>query len=158
MANGVNIALGSDWPASPGGFAIAVNPFFNIYTAMTRVPLPGFAEALGSTEGSRVQPYEEVMSLATAVRDYTLGGAKMRGIDDQVGSIEVGEKADLILLDTNLFEVEPEEIPETRVIATMFNGEIVHDIAWGIGDDDPADISDFDDIVLGTAINPDYGR
>lgn len=157
-SNGVNIALGSDWPASPGGFAVAVNPFLNIYTAMTRVPSPGYAEALGSTEGSRLQPYGEVMSLATAIRAYTLGGATMLGIDDQVGSIEVGKKADLILLDTNLFEVEPEEIPKTKVIATMFNGEIVHDITWGIGDDEPADISEFDDMVLETVINPNYLR
>ena len=95
------------------------------------------------------------MSLATAVRAYTLGGAEMLGIDDQVGSIEVGKKADLILLDTDIFEVEPEAITKTRVLATMFNGEVVHDSVWGIGDAEPANTDTYDDLVLETALDPE---
>lgn len=151
--NDVNIALGSDWPASPGGFTIAVNPFYNIYSAVTRKPSPGIAASLGSTEGSQLPPYEEVMSLEAAVRGYTLGGAIMLGIEDQVGSIEVGKKADLVLLSQNLFEIEPERIPDTKVLATMFDGRVVHDLKFDLGDDQPADIDDFDDLHLKTVFH-----
>ena len=153
-ANKVNIALGSDWPASPGGFDVAINPFLNIYSAMTRTPSPGYAGALGSVEGSQLSPADEVMSLETAIRAYTLGGAEMLGIENQVGSIEVGKKADLILLDTNLFEVGPETIPKAKVLATMFDGKVVHDVTWGIGDSNPANTDRFNDLVLKTAIRP----
>ena len=152
-ANGVNLALGSDWPASPGGFDIAVSPFPNIYTAMTRRPSPGLAAALGSTEGSQLAPVDQVMSLETALRAYTLGGAEMLGIEDQVGSIEVGKKADMVLLSQDLFNIEPEKIPETKVLATMFDGRVVHDVTWGVGDSEPADTDDFDDLVLETALH-----
>ena len=62
----------------------------------------------------------------------------MWGIDNQVGTIEVGKKADIILLDQNLFEIDPSEIYKTKVLATMFDGKIVHDVTFGIGDSAPA--------------------
>ena len=76
--------------------------------------------------------------------------------EDQKGSIEVGKKADLILLDTNLFEVDPAEIPGSRVLVTMFDGRIVHDVTWGLGDSEPADLELFDDLILHTTVQPEY--
>ena len=49
----------------------------------------------------------------------------MNFLDNKVGSIEVGKQADLIVLDKNLFEIPPKEINESRVLATIFNGDIV---------------------------------
>ena len=92
--------------------------------------------------------------LAEAVEAYTMGGARMLGIDDQVGSIEVGKKADLILLDQNLFEIDPEAIPRTKVLATMFDGEIVHDLLYGLGDAQPADIDKLGDVGVETLTDP----
>ena len=54
----------------------------------------------------------------------------------RVASIDVGKKADLILLSQNLFQIKPEAIPATKVLATMFDGRIVHDVPYGIGDGD----------------------
>lgn len=64
--------------------------------------------------------------------------------ENEVGSVEVGKKADLILLDQDLFSIAPEAIPMTRVLATMFGGRLVHDVTWGIGDDEFADLEDFE--------------
>ena len=47
-------------------------------------------------------------------------------MEDKIGSIEVGKYADLVVLERNLFEIEPNEIAETRVLATMMNGRFTH--------------------------------
>ncbi len=146
--NGVNVAFGADWPATPGGFTDGVNPFNNIYTAMHRSAPPGKAEVLGSEPGLVLKPIDQVMLLEEGVRAYTMGGARMLGISDQIGSIEVGKKADLILLDQNIFKIDAEAIPKTKVLATMFDGRVVHDLLFGIGDDDPADTDKFDEMEI----------
>ena len=92
-----------------------------------------------------LEPQDQVLTLAEAVEAYTLGGARMLGIDEQIGSVEVGKKADLILLDQNLFEIDVAEIPKTKVIATMFDGKFVHDIAFDLGDSDLVDTGKYDD-------------
>jgi cytosine/adenosine deaminase-related metal-dependent hydrolase len=47
--------------------------------------------------------------------------------EDKVGSIEVGKRADMIVLDRNLFETPPTEIGATNVKLTVFDGEVVFD-------------------------------
>ena len=47
-------------------------------------------------------------------------------MDDIVGSIEVGKRADLVVLDKNLFDVEPQDIADTAVNLTMMNGNVTH--------------------------------
>jgi len=47
------------------------------------------------------------MTMEQLVEGYTLNGAKQLGIEDQIGSIEVGKDADYLVLGENLFEVDP---------------------------------------------------
>jgi len=126
--SGANLALGADWPATPGGFELGVNPFNNIYTAMHRRPPAALVEAMGSTP-EPLAPEDQTMTLAEAVEAYTMGSARMLGIDDQVGSIEVGKKADLIVLDRNLLEIDAETLPDTSVLSTIFGGETIYTAA-----------------------------
>jgi predicted amidohydrolase YtcJ len=86
----------------------------------------------------------EVLTLEEAIAGYTIGGARMLGIDDEVGTIEVGKKADIILLDQNLFEIDPIDIPGTKVLATMFDGRIVHDVVYELGDSESVDLDALD--------------
>jgi cytosine/adenosine deaminase-related metal-dependent hydrolase len=82
-----------------------------------------------------------------------MGGAKMLGIEDQVGSIEVGKRADMILLNQNLFEIDPEQIPNTKVLATMMDGDVVHDVLYGLGDSDLVDLDDLGDGAVGVCLH-----
>ena len=125
--HGVIVALGSDWPASTGGFDVGVNVFNNIYTAMHRSGPEGLEAVMGTVQNAVLPPEDQVMTLAEAVRAYTLNGAMQMGIDHDVGSIEAGKKADLVILDQNLFEVEARDIPKTKVLSTMFDGRFVYD-------------------------------
>jgi predicted amidohydrolase YtcJ len=42
------------------------------------------------------------------------------------GSIEVGKRADLIVLEKNLFEIPVEQIYGTKVLMTMLDGKVVY--------------------------------
>ena len=71
------------------------------------------------------------------------------------GSFEVGKKVNLILLNQNLFDIDPEEIPNTKVLGTMFDGKIVHDVLYGIGDSDIVDLDKVGDGATGPCLHSD---
>jgi predicted amidohydrolase YtcJ len=71
-------------------------------------------------------PAEERISLAEALRGATMGAAYQLGLDNKIGSIEVGKLADLIVLDKNLFDVAPHDIHKTKVAMTVMNGQVRH--------------------------------
>ena len=62
-----------------------------------------------------------------AVQGYTLTPAAASGMGTVTGSLTVGKRADLIVTDRNIFIIDPNEIPETRVRLTLFNGKIVYE-------------------------------
>lgn len=142
------LALGADWPATPGGFVYGVNPFINIYTAMHRQVPDALIADFGSA--NRVlPPADEVLTLDEAIRGYTINGAKAMGREKEFGSIEVGKKADLVMLDRNLFEVSHTELAGTKVLATMFGGKLVYDAVYGIGSDKTVDMTKLDEAATG---------
>lgn len=154
--SGAVLALGADWPATPGGFEHGQNPFNNIYTAMHRRPPQKLVAEFGSVN-QVLPPSREVLSLAEAIQAYTLNGARQMGRAHEFGSIEVGKKADLILLSQNLFQINPEAIPATKVLATMAGGRMVHDVAYDIGDADLTNLDQLDQGAVGLCPH-DHGQ
>jgi len=57
----------------------------------------------------------------------TLDSAYLMNIEREVGSIEVGKLADMIVLSQNLFKIPVEQIDSTKVPLTVFNGKVVFD-------------------------------
>jgi len=152
--SGAVVALGADWPATPGGFKHGANPFNNIYTAMHRRPPQALIAEFGSVD-KVLPPSREVLTLAEAIQAYTLNGARQMGKEKEFGSIEVGKKADLVLLSQNLFQIKPEAIPATKVLATMAGGRLVHDVAYGIGPADLTNLGSLDQGVVGLCPHDD---
>lgn len=68
---------------------------------------------------------EENASLDQMITSYTLNGAHLLFKEDEIGSIEVGKKADLVVLEKNLFEIPVEEINDTKILMTFFEGQEV---------------------------------
>jgi len=117
LQHGVRVAYGSDW------FVTSPNPMDLIEAAVTRI-----RPALPLEEKRTAQailPGEEV-SVADAIASYTINGAFASHQDDVTGSLEAGKLADMIVLDRNLFDVEPVSISETRVLLTFLGGKLVH--------------------------------
>ena len=56
-----------------------------------------------------------------------MGGAHAMLAEDRLGSIEQGKYADFIVLDRNLIEVPVDDIDQTDVLKTIFNGRVVYE-------------------------------
>jgi predicted amidohydrolase YtcJ len=109
---GGRIVGGSDY------FVTDMNPLLAIETAVTR-------QDPWTNEG-RVLNADERVDLATMIEAYTINGAYQMKLDDVQGSIELGKRADLVVLDRNLFEIPASEISEAKVVMTLFNGKTVY--------------------------------
>ena len=58
---------------------------------------------------------------------YTIDAARAVGLDKTIGSIEVGKSADMIVLDRMLFDIPPNQLAETSVALTFFEGRKVYE-------------------------------
>ncbi|MEW6644901.1 MAG: amidohydrolase [Pseudomonadota bacterium] len=117
---GALMAGGSDWPvvANP-------DPWTGIEGMVTR------RNPSGAFPGVALWP-EQALDLATVLAIYTINGARVLGIEQVTGSIEVGKSADLIVLDRNLFEVAADELADTKVVTTFFEGRAVYERNVGV--------------------------
>jgi predicted amidohydrolase YtcJ len=109
---GVLMAAGSDWPVVSNP-----DPWLGIEGMVTRRnPKGGFPGALWP---------EQALDLADVIEIYTGNAARATGLDVVTGTIEAGKSADLIILDRNLFEIPSDELADTRVLSTYFEGRLV---------------------------------
>ncbi|WP_292766691.1 amidohydrolase [Microbacterium sp. UBA3486] len=115
LRSGAALAAGSDWSVS------TPNPMAAIHVAVNRRSAP--TEWEGDYE-----PFlpKQAIDLATALVAYTAGSARVNHLDD-TGTIAVGMRADLALLDRDPFEHPAEEIGLTEVRGTWVGGERVFD-------------------------------
>jgi len=68
----------------------------------------------------------ERVSLATMIDAYTINGAWLMHQEDRVGSIETGKRADMVVLDRDLFKIPATELSEVQVVMTLLDGEIIY--------------------------------
>ncbi len=110
---GARLAMGSDWSVS------TANPLLQMEVAVTRV----------SEEGRDEDPLlpAERLDLLDALAGFTTGSAWVNHLDHELGSIEVGKSADLVVLDRDLFDRAAGAIGEARVVATFIDGAAVHE-------------------------------
>lgn len=106
------LAFGTDFPV------VGLNPFPNLYAAITRCGSDGLPTGINP---------EETISLQQALCAYTIGSAAVYGREEELGSLEEGKLADIIVADRNLFTCTPQEIKEGKIHMTMFDGEIVYE-------------------------------
>ena len=124
--DGVLFANGSDFPADP-----RIDPFLHMEVSVTR-------QAPESPKSSKIKGPENRLSIKEAIEAYTINGAKMVRMDQQIGTLEVGKLADLVILDQNIVEGDPKDIHKTKVLLTMMDGRVWHDFLFGWGDSDDA--------------------
>ncbi|MBL38121.1 MAG: amidohydrolase [Xanthomonadales bacterium] len=108
---GARLAFGSDFPVEQ------VDPMLGLYAAVTRQDLDGEPPG-GWLPDQRV-------TVQVAMEGFTIDAAYAGFAEDDTGSLEAGKLADFVVLDRDLFEIEPADIPKTRVLRTVVGGSVV---------------------------------
>lgn len=119
LQTGGRVSLGTDWPAA--GYFSTYKPLDSIQIGVTR-------QLIGTPDAEVLQPADQKMSVAEAVHANTLGAAHQIRMEDKVGSLEIGKLADLIVLDRNFIEGDPHDIHRAKVVMTMMNGQVRHEV------------------------------
>ncbi len=107
LDNRVPMAIHSDAPVTPLG------PLFTAWCAVNRITAKG-----------RVQGEHERISVAEALHAITLGAAYTLHLDGEVGSLEVGKRADFAVLEEDPAAVDPMELKDVPVWGTVQGGRV----------------------------------
>jgi len=113
LADGGRLALGSDFPVE------SADPRLGLYAAVTRQDLEGNPPG-GWLPGERLTREE-------ALRGFTLDAAWSLFLENEVGSLEVGKRADLVVFARDIMSVPEAEIPRADIDMTVVDGRIVHE-------------------------------
>ncbi len=110
---GARLAAGSDWPVT------TPNPLLEMEVAITRIDAYNRAD----------EPLfpEERLTLDEALTAFTLGSAFVNHLDGEAGSIEVGKRADLAILDRDIRSPDAGSLGEAKVVTTVVDGAFVWD-------------------------------
>jgi predicted amidohydrolase YtcJ len=108
LDSGAKVVLNTDYPV------VSLNPFLEIYRAVTRVV--GEGELFNG---------EEAITLAETLRAYTSTAAYGVFRENELGTLEEGKLADLIVIDCDLFNVPTERIKDAKVELTIMDGKVV---------------------------------
>ena len=107
----VIVVGGSDAPVERG------DPLIEFYAAVARRDLNGF-------QGPDWRP-EEAVSRETALKMFTLWPAYASFREDELGTIEVGKRADFSVFDRDLMTVPEADIPTAKPVMTVVDGAVV---------------------------------
>jgi predicted amidohydrolase YtcJ len=117
-ASGAQLCFGSDWPVS------SPNPMWQMHTAVNRTTAPDYPFR-GPDTDTPFLPGERI-ALPAAIAAFTMGSAYVNHDEHDAGSVEPGKRADLVVLDRNLFTEPAAEIAQAEVDLTLVDGAVVH--------------------------------
>jgi predicted amidohydrolase YtcJ len=118
VASGIPLALHQD-----GVHITAHNPWFAMHYATT-----GLNNIFNATnpEGAQINPDQQI-SRQQAMHMYTRGASWYLNREDDLGSIEEGKLADLVVLDRDYFTVSNAEMRRTTPVLTLVGGNLAFD-------------------------------
>ncbi|UFT99096.1 amidohydrolase [Radiobacillus kanasensis] len=112
LQSNAQLAFGTDFPV------VSLEPMTEIYRAVTRKHDDGYPQQGWNPE--------QKLTLYEALRAYTIGAAFGTFREKELGTLEVGKLADVIVLDQNLFAIDPEQIREVQTVLTIMDGKVMY--------------------------------
>lgn len=107
------LAIGSDCPV------VDNNPFLEIYRGVTRLHNDGKPEGGWNPT--------QKLSLFEVLRSYTYGSAYGSFRENELGTIKEGNLADIVVIDKDIFAIDPKELIDREVIMTIMDGKIIYE-------------------------------
>ncbi|GER23750.1 hypothetical protein NCCP1664_22450 [Zafaria cholistanensis] len=124
--DGALVSAGSDWPCA----APTPDPWTGLATLVTRRnPDPAVEGALNAAQA---------LTMEQAVEAFTRNPAEAMGLKDVTGMLKAGLAADFIVVDRDIFTVDPSTVHETKVLRTYFEGRCVYDNGMALNPQVPA--------------------
>ena len=112
-ARGIIWAGGSDYSVTP------LPARYGLWASAAR-------ETLKGTYGPHPFGTAEAVDMHTALRAYTAWAARQMFLENKIGSLEVGKRADIAVWDRDLYTVPAEQIKDLRCVMTLLDGEVVY--------------------------------
>ena len=113
LDSGAVLAFGSDWTVAP------LDPMTGVYAAVTR-------RTLDDKNPDGWYPKQK-LSVEETIHAYTVGSAYAEFAEKVKGTLTSGKLADIVMLDRDIFKINPVEIINTRVLLTVMDGRIVYE-------------------------------
>lgn len=108
LVRGVKVNFHQDTPVTKP------NMLHSVWCAVNRI-----------SRGGKIIGEDQKISVYEALKAVTIGSAYEYFEEDSKGSIEVGKRADLVILDRSPLDVEPMEIKDIQVLATIKDGNVI---------------------------------
>jgi predicted amidohydrolase YtcJ len=112
-------ARGILWSSGSDYFVTPVAARYGLWASAARQTAKG-------TYGLRPFGMAEAVDIHTGLRSYTAWGSRQMFLEQKIGSLEVGKKADIAIWDRNLYELTTDQIKDLKCLMTLFEGEVVY--------------------------------
>ena len=113
LSRGILWSGGSDYSVTP------LPARYGLWASMARQTAKG-------TYGATPFGTAEAVDIHTALRSYTAWGARQMFLENKIGTLEVGKKADIAVWDRDLYSVPTEQIKDMKCLMTLIDGEVVY--------------------------------
>jgi len=107
------------WSGGSDYFVTPVAARFGLWASIARQTAKG-------TYGLRPFGVAEGVDIRTALRSYTAWGSRQMFLEDKIGTLEVGKRADIAVWDRDLYSVSNEQIKDLKCLMTLLDGEVVY--------------------------------
>jgi predicted amidohydrolase YtcJ len=107
------------WSGGSDYFVTPVAARFGLWASIVRQTAKG-------TYGLHPFGMAEAVDIHTALRSYTAWGSRQMFLEDKIGTLEVGKRADIAVWDRDLYSVSNEQIKDLKCLMTLLDGEVIY--------------------------------
>jgi len=107
------------WSGGSDYFVTPLPARYGLWASMARQTAKG-------TFGPHPFGMEEAVDIHTTLRSYTAWGSRQMFLNDKIGTLEVGKRADIAVWDRDLYSVSNEQIKDLKCLMTLLDGEVIY--------------------------------
>jgi len=107
------------WSGGSDYFVTPVAARYGLWASAVRQTVKG-------TYGLHPFGMAEAVDIHTALRSYTDWGSRQMFLEQKIGTLEAGKRADIAIWDRDLYAIPSDQIKELKCLMTLLDGEVVY--------------------------------